>query len=235
MITRFYYNLTTEWTTQVQGLNWNEFGMTLQKERETPLGPVLYVYDRYAPINQEQGIFWLINELTGETAGVDTDITKELLKHIWLNLYDKDVGYVDVEHPRWETPSKPHSGDDWLAMKRELGNNIWSLYLDTKDYYEKLIAMYEDELEDLEEFLGPLTTTSTNNAETRFNDTPQNTLANGTYADDNFATNVTKSNGGSTVTAEVATKMARLNEVQGMLRNLYADWAFEFNKLIVGE
>lgn len=230
MISRFYYCLTKEQPQVVSFYALNEFDMRMSDSG------ILHTFNRYYPIAKEYGINWLIGQLTSTGTGEeDTDITKKLLEHIWLNLYDKNVGYVDVVHPRWEHPEKPFDSDDYLEMRQELGNSIWSIYIDTRDYYEKLITMYENELEDLEEFLGPLTTTSTNNAETRFNDTPQNTLANGTYADDNFATNVTKSNGGSTVTAEVATKMARLNEVQGMLRNLYADWAFEFNKLIVGE
>ena len=79
------------------------------------------------------------------------------------------------------------------------------------------------------------TTTASGNNETRFNDTPQNTLASGTYADDNYATNVTKANSGSSVQVYGMSKMARIDEIQRMLRNLYGDWAFEFNKLIVGE
>lgn len=234
MVTRFYYNLTTQWegTHLIHVLNMNEFKMVLQKETETPLGPVLYEYDRYAPINQEQGIFWLINELTGETAGEDTDITKELLKHIWLNLYNKDVAYLDIEHPRWETPSKPHDTDEWLEMKRDLGNAIWSIYLDTKNYYETLIGMYQEELDNL---LAGITTTTTGNGSTRFNDTPQNAPTAGGYAEDNYSTNVTTNNNTVTVTSDANTKMIRIDEVQRLLRDLYADWAAKFNVLIVGE
>lgn len=249
MITRFYYSLTIPKTGVLHQNTKNEFDMTLEKEvpLPEPLPPQM-VFDRYAPINQEQGIFWLINELSDETVGEDTDITKELLKHVWLNLYGKNVGYVDVEHPRWETPSKPYAGTDYIEMKHELGNAIWSLYIDTKDYYENLIGVYEDELSNLMDPISSSTsnsstTTASGNNETRFNDTPQNTLASGTYADDNYATNVTKANSGSSVGVigssttenDGMSKMARIDEVQRMLRNLYGDWAFEFNKLIVGE
>lgn len=244
MITRFYYSLTVP-VNRLHTINENEFGMVLQKEvpLPEPLPPQI-VFDRYAPINQEQGIFWLVSELTDETVGEDTDITKELLKHVWLNLYDKNIGYVDVEHPTWEHPNKPYVGADYIEMKHEVGNAIWSLYLDTEKYYTTLINIYENELDDL---LADVASQSevvvegSANGDTRFNDTPQNTPIDDGYAADNYTTNITKStssNSSTTTTTQstnLTTKMNRINEVQNMLKNLYADWAFEFNKLIVGE
>ena len=231
MISRFYYSLTIP-QTRLLHINENEFGMQLEKEipLPEPLPPQI-VFDRYAPITQELGIYWLINALTGESTGEDTDITKKLLKHIWLNLYDKNVGYVDVIHPRWEQPNKPLSGTDYTSMKRELGNSIWSIYIDTKDRYETLIGMYDSELENL---LADVTTTTTGNGSTRFNDTPQNAETTpGQYANDNYSTNVTTNDNTVTVTSNVTTKMARIDEIQRLLRDLYADWAFEFNRLIL--
>lgn len=229
MISRFYYSLTVR--QDILHSTQNEFGIVLEKEIPQPEPfPPQIVFDRYAPINQEEGIYWLIKQLTGETVGEDTDITKNLLIHIWLNLYDKNVGYVDIKHPRWEQPSKPYAGNDYTSMKREFGNSIWSIYIDTKDYYETLIAMYNSELENL---LNGVTTVTDGNGSTRFNDTPQNTPTTGGYAEDNYSTNVTTNNNTVTVTSDLNTKMARIDEVQRLLKNLYADWAFEFNKLIL--
>ena len=248
MISRFYYCLTAP-VSRLHHINENEFGMVLQKDIPMPEPlPPQQVFDRYAPINQNLGLYWLIEELTGIEMAEDTDVTTQLLAHIWFNLYDKNVGYVDVQHPDWEQPSKPYTGTDYIEMKHELGNSILSLYIDTKDYYETLIGIYEDELEHL---MSPVenktivsgTNTASNSGNTRFNDTPQNVPVDDGYAEDNYTTNVTKINNSatntisntSTNTNDLTSKMNRIDEVQRLLKNLYADWAFEFNKLIVGE
>lgn len=227
MISRFYYCLTAPKEDALLNTE-NEFGITLT----TTQGP-FNLWNRYAPIDNQNGIIWLIEQLTNRTFLIptDTDITKNLLKHVWLNLYDKNVGYVDVVHPRWKHPSKPYGTADYVSMKQELGNSIWSIYIDTKDRYETLINMYNSELENL---LNGVNTTTTGNGSTRFNDTPQNAETTpGQYANDNYSTNVTTTDNTVTVTSDVNTKMARIDEIQRLLRDLYADWAFEFNKLIL--
>lgn len=238
MISRFYYSLTSQNGNILQPYR-NEFGFDLKIEQETPLG-TLETWNAYAPIINENGINWLINNLCEQNVSgsleEDTDITKELLKHIWLNLYNKNVGYVDIEHPVWENPSRPTSGNDWEEMKHDLGNAIWSIYTDTRKYYETIIGMYQDELNTL---LDPVQskTISSGTGDTRFNDTPQNAPVDDGYAADNYTTNITKTTTGSTITTtnDLTTKMNRINEVQNMLKDLYADWAFKFNQLIVGE
>lgn len=267
MITRFYYTLKD---CLIPPYNLSEVGHISDEAYN-------YDYPYLSEDDQEQPYFGLwymidmfIKGTIGERAHVgdretgqtDDATTIELFKHIWLNLKDKNVLYIDVEHPRWETPARPelyhwfHIGLSDGAYEyvcnpnivRELGDTFWSLFIDTKDYYIPLISMYNSELNNL---LNPITTTVANNStttasgnnETRFNDTPQNTLANGEYADDNFATNVTSAESGSSVQVysgsttqnDGMSKMARIDEIQRMLRNLYGDWAFEFNKLIVGE
>lgn len=229
MISRFYYSLTAQ-KRDILSNTENEFGVTLASAQ----GP-FYFWNRYAPIDNQNGIIWLIEQLTDRTSLIPTDtaITKELLKHIWLNLYDKNVGYVDVVHPRWENPSKPFSGEAYINMRHELGNNIWSIYIDTKDRYETLINMYNSELEGL---LDGVKTVTDGDGTVRFNDVPQNAeTTSGQYANDNYSTNVTTNKNTITVTSDINTKMARIDEVQRLLKNLYADWAFEFDKLIVGE
>jgi len=238
MISRFYYSLTGK-VEKISHPYWNEFGFDLVVETESTPFPVLN-WNAYAPIINENGINWLINNLCEQNVSgsleEDTAITKELLKHIWLNLYNKNVGYIDIEHPVWENPSRPTSGDEWTEMKHNLGNAIWSIYTDTRKYYETIIGMYQDELDTL---LAPVQskTISSGTGDTRFNDTPQNLPVEDGYAADNYTTNITKTTTGSTITTtnDLNTKMNRINEVQNLLKNLYADWAFKFNQLIVGE
>lgn len=227
MISRFYYSLTAEQKEVVSLYALNEFGMRMSDSG------IIHTFNRYFPIAKEYGINWLIGQLTSTGTGEeDTDITKKLLEHIWLNLYDKNVGYVDVVHPRWENPSKPFSGEAYINMRQELGNSIWSIYIDTKERYETLINMYNSELEGL---LDGVRTVTDGDGTVRFNDTPQNTPTAGGYAEDNYSTNVTTNKNTVTVTSDINTKMARIDEIYRLLKNLYADWAFEFNKLIVGE
>lgn len=225
MTSRFYYCLTKEKPQEVSFFAFNELGMQMSDSG------LLHTFNRYYPIAKDYGINWLIGALTSSSTGeTDTAITKKLLHHIWLNLYDKNVGYVDVVHPRWEHPEKPFDGDDFVSMREELGNSIWSIYIDTKDRYETLINMYNSELTNL---LNGVATTTTGNGSTRFNDTPQNTPTSGGYATDDYSTNVTSTNNTVTVTSDVNTKMARIDEIQRLLKDLYADWAVEFNRLIL--
>ena len=195
--------------------------------------------DKYYPITENKGIHWLISQLlTDSTIDTESDdaITKQLMKHIWLNLKDKFVCYLDIEHPAWEHPDKPEAGryasDEVFEMMDELGTNFWSCYMDTRDYFTNLINVYNSELENL---MNPVVTTTASNGESRFNDTPQNLPVNNAYAADNYTTNITKSESGSTISSDNMTKMARIDELQKMLRNLFADWAFEFSKMVVGE
>ena len=60
----------------------------------------------------------------------------------------------------------------------------------------------------------------------RFNDTPQNS---GDFSDDQHASTVTKTENSS----NVGTMMARLNEIEDNIKQLYMDWSDEFRKFII--
>ena len=60
----------------------------------------------------------------------------------------------------------------------------------------------------------------------RFNDTPQNS---GDFSDDNHTSTVTKTENSS----NVGTMMARLNEIEDNIKQLYMDWSNEFRKFII--
>ena len=60
----------------------------------------------------------------------------------------------------------------------------------------------------------------------RFNDTPQNS---GDFSDDQHTSTVTKTENSS----NVGTMMARLNEIEDNIKQLYMDWSDEFRKFII--
>ena len=60
----------------------------------------------------------------------------------------------------------------------------------------------------------------------RFNDTPQNS---GDFSDDQHTSTTTKTENSS----NVGTMMARLNEIEDNIKQLYMDWSNEFRKFII--
>ena len=60
----------------------------------------------------------------------------------------------------------------------------------------------------------------------RFNDKPQNS---GDFSDDQHTSTVTKTENSS----NVGTMMARLNEIEDNIKQLYIDWSNEFRKFII--
>ena len=209
MISRFYYTLD-----ELTGNNYDSFVLA-----------------------SNVGFYQICSYLLGKDPAIASDdaYTKKLMYHIWLNLSQKYLLCLDVEHPRWENVErKPYDGfgPDEMYEVHCLGQNMLSIFEDTKERYLTLIQMYEDELDDL---LDGVVTVTDGDGTVRFNDTPQNTPTAGGYAEDNYSTNVTTNKNTVTVTSDLNTKMARIDEIYRLLKNLYADWAFEFNKLIVGE
>lgn len=152
-------------------------------------------------------------------------VSQKLLSYIWNNISHRNVISIDIVHPYWEQVSKEDVSEDNLdEAKAELAQVIWSIYQDTQDRYRTLINIYNDELDSL---LDQIKT----NSETRFNDTPQNLPVNDGYAADNYTTTITTSNAATDGTS----KINRIDEIQNKLKDLFADWAFEFNKLVLGE
>lgn len=221
MISRFYYTLD-----ELTGNNYDSF-----------------------VLSSDVGFYEICSYLLSKSPAIAQDDahTKKLMYHIWLNLSQKYLLYLDVEHPRWEhveRKSYDGFGPEEMYEVHSLGQSMLSIFEDSKDRYLTLIKLYEDELDNLMADVvsqSEVVVEGSANGDTRFNDTPQNTPVDDGYAADNYTTNITKStssNSSTTTTTQstnLTTKMNRINEVQNMLKNLYADWAFEFNKLIVGE
>lgn len=92
----------------------------------------------------------------------------------------------------------------------------------TYDRYSKLIELYAAEKNNL---MADVKSYS----ESKFNDTPQNVQGTFSFDTDDHLTNVTRNE----VSNEIATKMARINEIDELMKNVYLDWANQFNKLFL--
>lgn len=159
----------------------------------------------------------------GDMFSSSDNISKELMAHIWANISHKYVMCFDVVHPVWQQITKDDIDSTELNKEKKLlGQSIWSIYIDTQERYRALIGIYTNELNDL---LAKIETDS----ETRFNDTPQNFPVSDGYAADNYTTTIT----GTKVKTDGTSIMNRIDEVQQKLRDIYADWAFQFNKLVM--
>lgn len=189
-------------------------------------------YDTPGSLVLNWGVETLVSQLnigSGDQFENSDSISKELMKHIWPNISHRLVLCLEVKHPSWVVVNKDNiadfvSNDEYQYEKNLLGQSIWSLYIDTQQRYRALINIYTNELNDL---LRQVETDS----ETRFNDTPQNLPVSDGYAADNYTTTITSSK----VKSDGTSVMNRIDEVQQKLRDVYADWAFEFNKLVLGE
>lgn len=90
--------------------------------------------------------------------------------------------------------------------------------------YAKLIEAYEAEKDHL---LDDVKSAS----ETKFNDTPQNVQGNFSFDTDEHLTNVSRTESSN----QVATKMARINELDALLKDYYSAWSNEFGGLFMYE
>lgn len=88
---------------------------------------------------------------------------------------------------------------------------------ETYPKYSKLISLYNAEASKLMDDI---------KAYSRFNDTPQN---GGTFTADSYSTNYTESG------SQLASKVARLEEIRTYWANIYKQWSNEFGGLFINE
>lgn len=98
----------------------------------------------------------------------------------------------------------------------------------TYPFYNKLLSIYADAETKL---MDDVKATSKNLV--KFNDTPQNNNASGTYEGDDYLTHFTKTEGENA--SPLTTKMARLKEIQDSYKNVLSDWVDEFRRLTYEE
>ena len=143
---------------------------------------------------------------------VTTEITESetcFREYIWPRFYQEAIIYVDSD----ET-------EDFVEkFCRTKVGQIMSWWQSSVEKYSMLIQNLNNNKQKL---LDDVKSSSTS----RFNDTPQNS---GDFSDDQHTSTVTKTENSS----NVGTMMARLNEIEDNIKQLYIDWSNEFRKFII--
>ena len=146
------------------------------------------------------------------TRGTLTD-TNEMLTcfhdYIWPRFYQETIIYVDSDE----------SEDFVKKFARTKVGQIISWWLSSSEKYSMLI-------QNLEANKTKLLDDVKSSSIARFNDTPQNS---GDFSDDQHTSTVTKTESST----NVGTMMARLNEIEDNIKQLYIDWSNEFRKFII--
>ena len=129
--------------------------------------------------------------------------------YIWPRFYQEAVIYVDSDEDE----------DFVKKFARTKVGQILAFWQSSMDKYVMLIQNLEANKNKL---LDDVKSSSTS----RFNDTPQNS---GDFSDDAHTSTITKTENSS----NVGTMMARLNEIEDNIKQLYIDWSNEFRKFII--
>ena len=129
--------------------------------------------------------------------------------YIWPRFYQETIIYVDSD----ET-------EDFIEkFAITKAGQIMSWWQSSTEKYSMLIQNFENNKTKL---LDDVKSSSV----ARFNDTPQNS---GDFSDDQHTSTMTKTENSS----NVGTMMARLNEIEDNIKQLYIDWSNEFRKFII--
>ena len=129
--------------------------------------------------------------------------------YIWPRFYQEAIIYIDSDE-----------NEDFLEkFCRTKVGQIFAWWTASSEKYSLLIQNLEANKAKL---LDDVKSSSTS----RFNDTPQNS---GDFSDDQHTSTMTKTENSS----NVGTMMARLNEIEDNIKQLYIDWSNEFRKFII--
>lgn len=129
--------------------------------------------------------------------------------YIWPRFYQEAVIYTDSDEDE----------DFVKKFARTKVGQIFAWWLSSSEKYSMLIQNLNNNKSKL---LDDVKSASIS----RFNDTPQNS---GDFSDDQHTSTVTKTENSS----NVSTMMARLNEIEDNIKQLYIDWSNEFRKFII--
>ena len=131
------------------------------------------------------------------------------VNYIWPRFYQEAIIYVD-------------SDEDEDFVKKFARTKVGQIMAWWKSSMEKYSLLIQNLEANKNKLLDDVKSTSTS----RFNDTPQNS---GDFSDDQHTSTVTKTENSS----NVGTMMARLNEIEDNIKQLYIDWSNEFRKFII--
>ena len=130
-------------------------------------------------------------------------------EYIWPRFYQEAIVYVDFDE-----------NEDFVKKFAETKiSKIFAWWISSTDKYSLLIQNLEANKTKL---LDDVKSASVS----RFNDTPQNS---GDFSDDQHTSTITKTENST----NVGTMMARLNEIEDNIKQLYIDWSNEFRKFII--
>ena len=129
--------------------------------------------------------------------------------YIWPRFYNEVVVYTDSDESK-----------DFVKKFAETKvGQIFAWWISSSEKYSLLI-------QNLTANKNKLLDDVKSESISRFNDTPQNS---GDFSDDQHTSTVTKTENSS----NVGTMMARLNEIEDNIKQLYMDWSDEFRKFII--
>lgn len=153
----------------------------------------------------------------------EDNMTRTLFtNYIWPEFQNSTIAYIDKERNYWEESTEPDLTDirTWFTEHGPL----WLRWLrESKERYEPLITSFESIKDSL---LGRVESVTT--AQVKSSDTPQ--IETDPF-DLNYVSRADQST--TTLSSDVNTPIERFREVQEKLRNLYADWANEFNRFVL--
>ena len=130
-------------------------------------------------------------------------------KYIWPRFYQEAIIYADLD-----------KNEDFVEkFARTKVGQIMSWWQSSIDKYSLLIQNLTANKNKLLDDVKSMSIS-------RFNDTPQNS---GDFSDDQHTSTATKTENSS----NVGTMMARLNEIEDNIKQLYIDWSNEFRKFII--
>ena len=174
----------------------------------------------------------LVIEIAPSTYSSNFD---DILQAIYNRYKDEFFIAYRKDHTPWDE-SLPDITDS--EVQDILLKQMWILlnYIDkTSPKYRKLLALYssaEDKL--LDKLQTIVDADADTNGTSRFNDTPQNPAEEDEFAEDDYTTNLTKSNShsesGSTTSYDEGTIMSRLDEIHRLYQNVMERWVGEFGK-----
>ena len=129
--------------------------------------------------------------------------------YIWPRFYQEVVVYVD-------------SDEDEDFVKKFASTKVGQIFAWWQSSSEKYVLLIQNFENNKQKLLDDVKSSSV----ARFNDTPQNS---GDFSDDQHTSNTTT----TTSSSNVGTMMARLNEIEDNIKQLYIDWSDEFRKFII--
>lgn len=151
----------------------------------------------------------------------ETELDKmnsEYLNYLAGLIYLKFSKFFCFNYPK-DNPTEIESSSKFVDWKRRL----FGILMATYQRYSILLEIYSANLSQL---MNPINLV--NEGTTRFNDTPQN---GGNFSDDEHTSTITQI--GSTSENDGGTKMQRIAEIQERFKQVYNDWANEFEKLFI--